>query len=341
MSVSETQKEQLSVVYDKYSDMLFRLALSQLGNSDDAMDAVHDVFLKFFDVQPHFKDSEHERAWFIRSTVNRCHDIQRHKKIRSHPSLGEIGDIVAHGDDGESAQLYRALSFIPEKHSSVITLHYLEGFSGEETASILMITQSGVKMRLSRGRKALRRYIERREIMFSDKQKEANLAMKAPDELCERVLSSAEKSEKDNAALLKTPFARVAAAVACVALVAAAVFLAFNRSGIVISVNGAEIKENQTVALADAPSTSAVTGNFAEVTLSLGIRSDALITVDGGSFDVPDKEETDLTEYTAEENVEILWRSNGRQKSTMTVDCGRESCVLVLEFNGEWVVTRK
>lgn len=149
------------------------------------------------------------------------------------------------------------------------------------------------------------------------------------------------KTEKDNTALLKTPFARVAAAVACVALVAVAVFLAFNRSGIVISVNGAEIKENQTVALADAPSTSAVTGNFAEVTLSLGIRSDALITVDGGSFDVPDKEETDLIEYTAEENVEILWRSNGRQKSTMTVDCGRESCVLVLEFNGEWVVTRK
>lgn len=148
-------------------------------------------------------------------------------------------------------------------------------------------------------------------------------------------------TEKDSSVLLKTPFARIAAAVACVVLVVAAVFLAFNRSGIVISVNGAEIKENQTVTLADAPSTSAVTGDFAEVTLLLGIRSDALITVDCGSFDVPDKEETDLTEYTAEENAEIVWRSNGRQKSTMTVDCGRESCVLVLEFNGEWVVTRK
>ena len=164
MGVSETPKDTLSAAYDKYSDMLFRLALAQLGNSDDAMDAVHDVFLKFFDVKPHFKDSEHERAWFIRSTVNRCHDIQRHKKIRSHPSLDEIGDVVAHGDDSEAArQLYRALSFIPEKYSSVITLYYLEGFSVEEIASMLMITQSGVKMRLSRGRDALRKYIETEE----------------------------------------------------------------------------------------------------------------------------------------------------------------------------------
>ncbi|MBR6785460.1 MAG: RNA polymerase sigma factor, partial [Clostridia bacterium] len=148
---------------DKHSDMLFRLALAQLGNSEDAMDAVHDVFLKFFDTQPDFKDGEHERAWFIRSTVNRCHDIQRHKKIRSHPSLDEIGD-VASNDDGEATkQIYRALSALPEKYSSVITLHYLEGFSVEEIASMLRITQSGIKMRLSRGRETLKKLIETEE----------------------------------------------------------------------------------------------------------------------------------------------------------------------------------
>ncbi len=153
----------VATAYDKHSDMLFRLALAQLGNHDDAMDAVHDVFLKFFDTQPHFKDSEHERAWFIRSTVNRCHDIQRHKKIRSHPSLDEIGDVAHTADDETASQLYRALSAIPEKYSSVVTLHYLEGFTVEEIASALKLTQSGVKMRLSRGRDALKRYIETEE----------------------------------------------------------------------------------------------------------------------------------------------------------------------------------
>lgn len=161
MSNQPKRNEALASAYDKHSDMLFRLALAQLGNSEDAMDAVHDVFLKFFDIRPDFKDGEHERAWFIRSTVNRCHDIQRHKKICSHPSLDEIGDVAAHGDNGEETrQLYRALSALPEKFSSVITLHYLEGFSVEEIASMLRITQSGIKMRLSRGREALKKLIE-------------------------------------------------------------------------------------------------------------------------------------------------------------------------------------
>lgn len=157
------QKEALASAYDKHSDMLFRLALAQLGNSEDAMDAVHDVFLRFFDTQPDFKDSEHECAWFIRATVNRCHDIQRHKKIRAHPSLDEIGDVAANDDGEATKQLYRALSALPEKYSSVITLHYLEGFSVEEIASMLRITQSGIKMRLSRGREALKKLIETEE----------------------------------------------------------------------------------------------------------------------------------------------------------------------------------
>ena len=164
MSIPQKQNDILSAAYDKHSDMLFRLALAQLGNSEDAMDAVHDVFLKFFDIKPDFKDGEHERAWFIRSTVNRCHDIQRHKKIRSHPSLDEIGDVAVHTDNvEETRRLYSALSALPEKYSSVITLHYLEGFSVEEIASMLRITQSGIKMRLSRGREALRKLIETEE----------------------------------------------------------------------------------------------------------------------------------------------------------------------------------
>ena len=58
---------------------------------------------------------------------------------------------------------YRIEKGESEKYSSVITLHYLEGFSVEEIASMLRITQSGIKMRLSRGREALKKLIETEE----------------------------------------------------------------------------------------------------------------------------------------------------------------------------------
>lgn len=176
--------------------------------------------------------------------------------------------------------------------------------------------------------------------MFNDKQKEAYSAVKAPEELRERVLASAEESQKDNTVLFKTQFSRIAAAAACVVFVAVAAFYAFNSNGIDISVNGVEVAENQTVALTDVPSPLARFAPWAEIKLELDITSDAFITVDSGSFDVVDKE-TNLTEYSAEESIEIIWRSDGMQKSEMTVDYGRKTCVLVLEYDGEWIVTRK
>lgn len=144
--------------------MLFRVALAQLGNSDDAMDAVHDVFLKFHDSKVSFNDSEHERAWFIRATVNRCHDISRHKAVRNHLTLEDAEHLTADSSDSDAlGQLRRALETIPEKYRAAVTLHYLEGFSVEEISDMLRIGVSGVKMRLSRGREALRNYIEKEE----------------------------------------------------------------------------------------------------------------------------------------------------------------------------------
>lgn len=164
MSESKNRNELLSAVYDKYSDMLFRLALAQLGCREDAMDAVHDVYLKYYDTRKEFNDSEHERSWFIRSTVNRCHDIQRHKKIRLHDSLDDIHDVASDASESETVrQINSALAAIPEKYRVAVTLHYLEGFSVDEIASMLRISASGVKMRLSRGREAIKKYIETEE----------------------------------------------------------------------------------------------------------------------------------------------------------------------------------
>ena len=51
----------------------------------------------------------------------------------------------------------RQVAALPEKHRAAIHLHYGEGYSVEETARILGATVSAVKMRLKRGREALRR----------------------------------------------------------------------------------------------------------------------------------------------------------------------------------------
>ncbi len=142
--------------YDNYADMLYRLALTYMQNPDDAQDAVQDVFLKYMTAAPLLRDDEHERAWLIRVTVNRCCDLLRRRKIRSYVSLDEVPETAAEDTALESSDVMHCLSKIPEKNRGAIVLHYLEGFSVEEVSRILGISQSAVKMRLARGREALK-----------------------------------------------------------------------------------------------------------------------------------------------------------------------------------------
>ena len=121
MLLSLDSKTALEKAYDRYADMLYRLALSHLGRREDAEDAVQDVFTKYVGTSPRFSDAEHERV-------------------------------------------LQTVFTLPEKYKTAIVLHYLEGFSVEEISSMMGLSGSAVKMRLSRGRELLKNLLDKEEI---------------------------------------------------------------------------------------------------------------------------------------------------------------------------------
>ncbi len=141
----------LEKLYDEYADLLYRIALTHSLNQHDAMDAVQDVFLKFVSIDKTFTDEEHQKAWFIRLVINRCHDLTRKNQVREYIPLDEVYD-VADEESHLSPSVKEMLEGLPEKFKTVLVLHYLEGFSVEETAMILKLSVSAVKMRLARAR---------------------------------------------------------------------------------------------------------------------------------------------------------------------------------------------
>ena len=56
----------------------------------------------------------------------------------------------------ESENLFETVMKLPEKYRIVIHLFYYEDYSVQEIANIMQITQSNVKVRLSRGRQLLK-----------------------------------------------------------------------------------------------------------------------------------------------------------------------------------------
>ena len=62
-------------VIRRNSDLVYRLAFSLVKSGADADDIYQDVFMQYIKRRPVFESHEHEKAWFVRVTVNRCRII--------------------------------------------------------------------------------------------------------------------------------------------------------------------------------------------------------------------------------------------------------------------------
>lgn len=146
----------LEEILNQYGNMLFRYALLMLGNTQDAEDVVQDTLLKFWQKAPEFKDKDHEKAWLLTVTANRCRDLLRTRLRRGETALDSIAELPdARTNPMENSSILEALTRLPEKYKKVVYLYYVEGYKVEEIAGIIGKTASAVKMRLKKGRELL------------------------------------------------------------------------------------------------------------------------------------------------------------------------------------------
>lgn len=93
---------------------VYRLALCRMQSVQDAEDVYQDVFLRLLGQEASAWDGEHLRAWLLRCTVNRCHDLHRFRLRRPVLALADLPETAAEADSG-AAELWDAVARLPEK----------------------------------------------------------------------------------------------------------------------------------------------------------------------------------------------------------------------------------
>ncbi len=143
-------------VIDKYKDMVYRAALTAVGNYADAEDIMQDVFFKYFKSQPEFESDSHEKAWFLRVTINESKNLMRSswRRRRADTELTKFSELPE--QNTESPVLEAVLS-LPEKYRIAIYLYYYEGYQIREIARITSQSETAVAQQMSRGRKKLQK----------------------------------------------------------------------------------------------------------------------------------------------------------------------------------------
>lgn len=153
-------QEDFSQKYDKYSSMIFKIAMTYMGNTADAEDVMQEVFMRLLYKSPKFKDNEHEKRWIIRITSNICKDILKRFDRKLSLNIEDVSRYLSVPFEYSNAEILFSLK--PE-YRMVLYLRYYDNYSVEEIAGILSISISAVKMRLKRGRDKLKLDIEKGE----------------------------------------------------------------------------------------------------------------------------------------------------------------------------------
>ncbi len=155
----EEVSQEIKETIMRNKDMVYRLAYSQMKNKDDADDVFQDVFCRYIKRQQKFNSAEHEKAWFIRVTLNCCKTAvtsfwkTRVDELDENTEMPEI----------EKHELEFALNQLPKKYNAVLHLFYYEDLSAEKIAAVLKTSTANVRMLLTRARRALKEILERSE----------------------------------------------------------------------------------------------------------------------------------------------------------------------------------
>lgn len=145
--------------YNEYGNMLYKIAFLYLGNASDTEDALQDVFTKYLCGKYKFKNSEHEKAWFIRVTQNKCLDYLK-KSGRRNECIDDVSATATYKDEDLARDVISKVIALPQKYKSAIILFYYNDYTVEEISKTLKISKSAVKKRLQRGRDILKLELE-------------------------------------------------------------------------------------------------------------------------------------------------------------------------------------
>ena len=133
-------------------ERLFRICYAFLPDRADRDDAIQEALIKAWRKRGTLRDNTVFEGWLVRIAVNECKTILRRRKRRPETELTET---IPAADPFPNSDLRDALQRMDIKLRIPIVLHYVEGYTVQETARILRVPLGTVKHRLAQAKTIL------------------------------------------------------------------------------------------------------------------------------------------------------------------------------------------
>ena len=170
-----------SVIVDRYSRLVYNVALRSVSSPEDAADISQDTFLKAWRSIGSFRGDCALSTWLCRIALNCCCDharsAKRHRvlsltvqededsKVLDIPDM----DVTAMPEEELTRQteieaVREAIDSLPEEQRQIVTMRDITGLSYAEIAEILGLEMGTVKSRINRARGNVKKFLIERNL---------------------------------------------------------------------------------------------------------------------------------------------------------------------------------
>jgi len=133
-------------LYEDYYGCLMGICLRYASNADDAMDILHDGYIKIFRHISRYQPGTSLIAWMRRIMVNTAIDYYRKRARRRTEDLDAAHNVQSREPGVVSSmateEILKCIQGLSPAYRSVFNLYVIEGYSHKEVADILNITES-------------------------------------------------------------------------------------------------------------------------------------------------------------------------------------------------------
>ena len=174
-AINSGEVDKFQDLVKRYEAKLYNFSLRMCRDPSDAEDMIQDTFLNVFRYLKNFRHETKFKNWLYKVAASTCFKKRRKSKFAPDKELSleeflpkdeaEKPDHVPQWalmpldkllNEELAGVINKAIITLPKKYRMVILLRDIEGFSTTETAQILNLSPSNVKVRLHRSRLYLR-----------------------------------------------------------------------------------------------------------------------------------------------------------------------------------------
>lgn len=151
------------LVYKEFYPSMMAVCLRYSNNREDALDVLHEGFIKVFKHINKFNKGTSLQAWIKRIMVNTAIDFYRKNKRRRTEDLDTVYDMSSKNPDVLSQlatkDILACIQQLSPSYRTVFNLYVLEGYSHKEIADQLNISESTSRSNLVKARGKLRAFL--------------------------------------------------------------------------------------------------------------------------------------------------------------------------------------